>query len=1099
MTVRRSDIQRALDELMSNEAGMSFQGLAVVLAKQKWPDLIASERKWDRGLDAYAPASLASDGVGKGLASSLTATLEKVRTDAKKIHEHFSDVSVLIFATPTAVTNHTANEWAKAIKKSFGFDLVVMTREDIVTELLLPANAGICRSHLAIAAPVESSVGDSLMLAQEAAGEVLAAWFAHPRLTRGLRLDLQTSRLSEEGRDTGELLDIGSLHQALLESRRIVLEAPAGRGKTTMLLQLAEHPDSNGLALLIDLPAWITSGTDVLEFVGRSRAFASRGIDARELARLSGAAQFRFLLNGWNEISDSYSERAQGALAELERSFPTAGIIVATRTHQIRPPLPGSFRLMLLPLSRAQRAEYLRLAVGNRAAELGALLEGERVLDDLTRTPLILAEVTRIFQSGEAIPKTKMGVLNAVLRLAEQSEEHRGPLVRPPLDGRARDYLAGLALRLVSQGDVTISEADARATVHSVSDELGARGQIATTPEPAAILGALCAHSVLVRVEYPALVFRFDHQQVQELFAATELMRLLYGLGPGADDEAMRRYTRDYVNQPVWEEPLRMVAEEIGAQIGPGSGTEDATAAGAQLVEMALLVDPVFAADLSRLCGRSVWAVVGSRVGERLRAWYGTADQNHQECALAAMFGTGSEDFSDIILPLLNGDDQQVRLRVYRTGVEFHLSTLGRDWRRVVEGWNEERRSEFVAEVVRGGRLVEVAEEFARMDPSPKVRGAALQALEWVGAREAISRVLSELDDQAFERVLKDRVLDGIPAGLKGRALETYRSLVANAGDVGERVRLRLAAVELGPPGSALDGLREDVGGWAVGRVGIDDEALLRSALGVLRRSDSAWVNRWLIERIADGSLWPERWAAFVTEVPEDVSGELFAKLIGGGVRERDEDRVIAVLKSSMDADLVKRAFAVLCRMSSEAGTRVGEESERRWAIERQLQHLIRAVPPDVAVAGILDGLSRTLNGVECEVVARLFGQVNPEESVLRGQLRTELQQGIRQYLKEAVSFALSEGDFGGQLKAEVATALARVGEPKDMSDLELLVWADIERVRRGRAARARGERSAEADGAVMSWSNWHVRAMMWLDIGRAEGILLTLEPAPVW
>jgi len=71
-----------------------FQGLAVVLAKQKWPDLVACERKWDRGLDAYAPASLAPDAIGKGLASSLTAKLDKIKADAAKVREHFSDVNL---------------------------------------------------------------------------------------------------------------------------------------------------------------------------------------------------------------------------------------------------------------------------------------------------------------------------------------------------------------------------------------------------------------------------------------------------------------------------------------------------------------------------------------------------------------------------------------------------------------------------------------------------------------------------------------------------------------------------------------------------------------------------------------------------------------------------------------------------------------------------------------------------------------------------------------------------------------------------------------------------------------------------------------------
>jgi hypothetical protein len=41
----RSEIQKALDELISNEGGMLFQGRAVIPAKKKWPDLIACERK----------------------------------------------------------------------------------------------------------------------------------------------------------------------------------------------------------------------------------------------------------------------------------------------------------------------------------------------------------------------------------------------------------------------------------------------------------------------------------------------------------------------------------------------------------------------------------------------------------------------------------------------------------------------------------------------------------------------------------------------------------------------------------------------------------------------------------------------------------------------------------------------------------------------------------------------------------------------------------------------------------------------------------------------------------------------------------------------
>lgn len=78
MAILRTDIERALDELVSQEEGMRFQGLAVVLGKQRWPELIAHHRKMDFGLDAYAPASQTPERVGRGLAASITPSLRKM-------------------------------------------------------------------------------------------------------------------------------------------------------------------------------------------------------------------------------------------------------------------------------------------------------------------------------------------------------------------------------------------------------------------------------------------------------------------------------------------------------------------------------------------------------------------------------------------------------------------------------------------------------------------------------------------------------------------------------------------------------------------------------------------------------------------------------------------------------------------------------------------------------------------------------------------------------------------------------------------------------------------------------------------------------------
>jgi Integrase core domain len=115
----RTEIERALDEVVSDE-GNRFQTIAVIRAQQKWPRLIACERKWDGGLDAHSNGALEPDGKGVGLACSTTATIKKIKSDTAKTKEHYPDVRVLIFATTGKVTEHTKAQWAKEVADEFG-------------------------------------------------------------------------------------------------------------------------------------------------------------------------------------------------------------------------------------------------------------------------------------------------------------------------------------------------------------------------------------------------------------------------------------------------------------------------------------------------------------------------------------------------------------------------------------------------------------------------------------------------------------------------------------------------------------------------------------------------------------------------------------------------------------------------------------------------------------------------------------------------------------------------------------------------------------------------------------------------------------------
>ncbi len=905
------------------------------------------------------------------------------------------------------------------------------------------------------------------------------------------------ARLDEQHKETGDLLELATFHEALRESRRIVVEAPAGRGKTTTLIQLANRHSSPGeLAFLIDLQIWVSSHKDLLDFIASMPAFQSRGIRAEDLAKICNAVHCSFLLNGWNEVPDRYSEDAVQTIKDMERSFPRAGIMIVTRAHHLKPPLPGAFHVKLLSLSRAQRTEYLKQRLGARALDLDKKLDEDRVLDDLTRTPLLLSEVTTLFLSDRPIPRTKIGILTAMVDLIEGAEEHRHHLVQSPLSGHSQDYLAELAAEMTKEGEVTIQESRARNIVRSVSLRLNALGEIGQPPEPLLILSALCAHHVLERLDYSPVVFKFEHQQFQEFLATVEIKRQLFALGNGDVTAHERRFAREYVNQPAWEESLCMIAEELGELAVGSSGAAVSISAGRCLVKMALDIDPIFSGKLARLCGARVWQEVRTTVGERLRHLYANESIASRQWALAGMLASGSEDFKDILLPLLSDNNQQVRLPTYRAGSDFHISCLGENWRSIVGAWGEAQRASFVHEVVRERWMAHVAEEFASSDPSPEVRAAALHALRWVGADIALAKVLKEADPQVFERALEEGLLDPLPAQLRARAMSIYQSLLQSTADPVARLRIRLAWLKVGADKSP-EGVKHDLSEWPPGRVSETAHWLLKTALELVRKDDPHWVSHWLAERIIEGAVWPDYWITMLLSIPETLRTNLYEKMSNQDLEYNDKSRIVSVLAPTADAGFAGDVFVRMCQLNSEISRNPREQNQTRWAIFRQLEELYRTMPPDMAVSGLLSSLVDTFDQFQYRTTIELFGHSSGESFDIREKIPDNLRQKLRKYLVDGLSFTLSEDDYNGDLKKSLAMALARVGESSDMDILHSLIQADIGRLRRGLEARIKGEHGPRADGARMGCSNWLVRAVEWLDPGRAESILLQLLNEP--
>jgi hypothetical protein len=615
----------------------------------------------------------------------------------------------------------------------FTTELLLTWKKDAETESRQRVLGGVAR-------PESVRIHDTADLHASAAADIevfrrTARW---PTSSIELALTLQ-------GAD--ESITTRSLAKAVVSLDDLVLVAPPGMGKTTVLLQVAEGmvAERVGVPMFVPLADWATEGRDLLASILRRPSF--RGVSEERLREAAAEPGVVLLLDGWNELDAAARQRARVQLGSLKAELPNLGLIISTRRQSLDVPIEA-LRVDLLPLSYRQQEAIAREISGQ---------PGVRIVDEAWRTPGIrelvsiplYLTVLLSLPQGSAFPTTKEGLLRSFVKAHEALPE-RAEALQATLAGLHDRYLRDLAARATGASAVALSETDSRRSIVETGRLLTMEGQVVAPPQPHDALEVLVSNHVLLRAgDTPG--YSFQHQQFQEWYAShTVEHRIRSAYVDFAQEKALQAQIFD---APAWEEAILFAVERLARS------TVDSLNACARSVLAALEVDPLLAAEMVYRSSDEVWALVADDVQRFVRAWHapGAVDR-----ALRFMLTSGRPEFLDIVWPLVTHESNQTSLRALRNCRQLRPSVFGSDAVSSIAALPKGPREVLLCEMASHGDVegLDLATAIAKRDPEADVQVSVVSALSFRRADHHVTEILQTASEAALDLIVRQRSLD---------------------------------------------------------------------------------------------------------------------------------------------------------------------------------------------------------------------------------------------------------------------------------------------------------------------------------------------------
>ena len=234
--------------------------------------------------------------------------------------------------------------------------------------------------------------------------------------------------------------------QYLANGYKIILEAEPGAGKSTTLYQISKallDKNEEKFPIFISLPNWLKSKS-FLEYISQQDAFSEQRLTIENIRSLARHGHLIFFIDGWNELSGEKLEEARININNLQREYPSVGILIATRSTSLSPKLNMSFNIALNRLDGQKRNDIIYNVLDADAAnKFIAGIDSKNTLREITRIPFYLDILLKVYQNSGSLPETKEVLLHKFIYARDYKD-----ILTEKLHNCHHDYMTALSVEM---------------------------------------------------------------------------------------------------------------------------------------------------------------------------------------------------------------------------------------------------------------------------------------------------------------------------------------------------------------------------------------------------------------------------------------------------------------------------------------------------------------------------------------------------------------------------------------------------------------------------------------------------------------------------